>query len=43
MRWRWWPSPPANAPATSTTLADEAADDEAQAIATHFAGDEFLF
>lgn len=31
--------PPANAPATSTTLAD----DEAQAIATHFAGDEFLF
>ena len=35
--------PPANAPATSTTLADEAADDEAQAIATHFAGDEFLF
>ena len=35
--------PPANAPAPTTTLADEAADDEAQAIATHFAGDEFLF
>ena len=35
--------PPANVPAATTTLADEAADDEAQAIATHFAGDEFLF
>ena len=35
--------PPANAPATSTTLADEAADDEAQAIASRFAGEEFLF
>ena len=35
--------PPANAPAATTTPADEASDDEAQAIATHFAGDEFLF
>ena len=34
---------PANAPVTTATPADEAADDEAKAIATHFAGDEFLF
>lgn len=34
---------PACVPAAAATAPDTASDDEAQAIATHFAGDEFLF
>ena len=34
---------PANAPAATTMPANGAADDEAQAIASRFAGEEFLF
>lgn len=35
--------PTTSAPAVAVTASNEASDDEAQAIATHFAGDEFLF